>query len=88
MPTIENEHLNCMKTVSCKVTTIENQKGYRGHHRALWAARDVGGEGGYVGSVRGHQGCRGVRGVLRADKNSRFSGARRGIGASVGIGCS
>ena len=24
MTTIENEHFNCMKTVSCKVTTIEN----------------------------------------------------------------
>ena len=27
----ENECFNCMKTVSCKVTTIENQKEYMGH---------------------------------------------------------
>ena len=39
---IENEHFNCMKTVSCKVTTIENQKGYRGHQGALGASRGVG----------------------------------------------
>ena len=42
---IENECLNCMKTVSCKVTTIENKKGYRGHQGALGAYRGCRGLG-------------------------------------------
>ena len=53
---IENEHSNCMKTVSCKVMTIDNQKGYRQDKGALGSPR-----GG--GAVRGCQGCRGILGV-------------------------
>ena len=30
MTMIENEHFNCAKMVSCKVMTIENQKGIGG----------------------------------------------------------
>ena len=33
--TIENEHFNHVKMVSCKVMTIENQKGYRWHKGLL-----------------------------------------------------
>ena len=55
------------------MTTIENQKGYRGHQGALWAPRGVGA----IVGMSGHQGCRGVRGVLGADRDSRYSGARR-----------
>ena len=36
--------------------------------------------------MSGHQGCRGVRGVLGADRNCRYSGARRGIGTSGVLG--
>ena len=61
MTTIENEHLNCIKMVSCKVKTIENQKVYRGHQGALGAPR---GCRDYFGSVRGHQGCRGCQGSI------------------------
>ena len=53
---------------------------------ASGAPRDVGDVGGHFGSVRRHQGCRGCQDVLGADRDSRYSGARRGIGASGDIG--
>ena len=45
MTTIENEHFNCVKMVSCKVMTIDKQKGYRWHKVAFRAPRGVGGVG-------------------------------------------
>ena len=36
---------------------------------------------GAVLGVPGHQWCRGCQGVLGADRDSRYSGARRDIGA-------
>ena len=57
--TIENEHFNCMKMVSCKVMTIDNQKGYRG----IGAPRGCRG----VGAIRGCQG------VLGAGRECRYS---------------
>ena len=50
MTTIENEHSNCVKTVSGKVMTIDSQKGYRWHKGALGAPRGCRG----VGAIRGH----------------------------------
>ena len=47
MTMIENEHSNCMKTLSCKVMTTDNQKGYRWHKGALGAPRGVGGARGH-----------------------------------------
>ena len=55
---IENEHFNCMKMDSCKVMTIDNQKGYRWHKGALGASRGV-------GAIRGIRGCRGCQGCIR-----------------------
>ena len=43
MTMIANEHFNCRKMVSCKVTRIENQE-YRWHKGALgapWGCRGV-----------------------------------------------
>ena len=48
---IENEHFNCVKMVSCKVMTIENQKGYRWHKGAL---------GRFLGSVGAVRVCQGM----------------------------
>ena len=61
--TIENDHLNCMKMVSCKVTTIENQKGYRGIREHWRLIGGVGGLAGNFGSVGGIRGV-GVSGVM------------------------
>ena len=36
--------------------------------------------------IRGCQRCRGFRGVLEVSRDCRYSGARRGMGASAGIG--
>ena len=70
MTTIENEHFNCMKMVSCKVTTIENDDN-----------RKLGG----VGMLRAIMGVTGgVRGVLGAGRNCRYSGTRRDIEAPGG----
>ena len=41
---------------------------------------------GGVGVIMGNQGCRGVRGVLGAGRECRYSGARKGIGCIRGIG--
>ena len=41
MTTIENEHSNCMKMVSCKVT-FDNQNGCRWCLGPLWAPRVLG----------------------------------------------
>ena len=41
--------------------------------------------GGCFGVSVGIQGCRGVRGLLGAGRDSRYSGARRGMGI-IGIG--
>ena len=68
MMTIENEHFNCMKMVSCKVTTIEHDD-----NRQL---DDVG----VLGAIMGVTGD--IRGVLWAVMVCRYSGARRGIGTS------
>ena len=57
MTMIENEQSNCMKMVSCRVMTIDNQKGYR-WHKGHWGI--LGGVGS-VGAIRehwGHQRCR------------------------------
>ena len=67
---IENKHLNCMIMVICKVTTIAN-----------WGCR-----GAVFGVSVGIRGCR-LSGVYwKTWRDSRYSGARRGIGASGGIG--
>ena len=71
MTMIENEHFICMKTVSCKVMTIDNQKGYR-WYKGHWGF--LGGVGG-VGAIRGV--LEGVRGVWRAGRECRYSGVRR-----------
>ena len=47
---------------------------------ALWGSQEVGGHLGVLGYVGG------VRGVLGAGRDSRHTGARRGIRASGGIG--
>ena len=52
---IENEHSNCMKMVSCKVT-IDSQKGYRWHKGALGLLGSVGGVGGVKSVFGGWQG--------------------------------
>ena len=39
-----------------------------------------------MGPLHGHQGCKGAIGVLGAGRESRYSGARRGIGAIRGTG--
>ena len=46
--TIENEHFNCMKMVSCKVTTIENDDN-----------RTLGDEGDHYGETGGVRGVYG-----------------------------
>ena len=71
--TIENEHFNYMKTVSCKVATIENDD-----NRKLGGIAVLGAIMGVTGVVEG------VRGVLGAGRDCRYSGTRRGIGASGG----
>ena len=53
MTTIENEHFNCMKMVSCKVTTIENDDNRKLGGIGVWG--HYGGDG-----VYGCQGCIGV----------------------------
>ena len=53
MTMTENKHFNWAKMVSCKVTTIENQRGYRWNKGALGAPGGVGASG----AIRG---CRGV----------------------------
>ena len=52
MTTIENEHFNCMKMVSCKVTTIENDD-----NRKL-------GDVGVLGPFWGDRRCRGCQGCI------------------------
>ena len=47
MTTIENEHFDCTKMVSCKVMTIKTQKG-------IGSIRDIGGLLGGVGDVGSH----------------------------------
>ena len=75
MMTIENECFNCMKMVSCKVMTIENDDN--------WKLGSVG----VLGPLWGDMECRGVRVVLGADRdNLGTQGTDRGIGASGGIG--
>ena len=49
---IENECFNCMKTVSCKVTTIENDD-----NRKLGGVGMLGAILGVTGCVEGCQGC-------------------------------
>ena len=61
--TVANEHFNCAKMVSCKVTTIENQKEYRWQKGALgtpWVVGDV------RGPLEGIRGV-GVSGVYLGD---------------------
>ena len=71
MTMIENEHFNCMQMVSCKVTMITNDNN-----------RKLGGTG-----VGGHyQGDRGVGVYWGTGRDCRYSGARRGIGASGVLG--
>ena len=55
MMTIENDHFNCMKMVICKVTTIENHKGFGGI---------LGGVGVHFGVSGGIRGVGGISGVL------------------------
>ena len=59
-------------------------RGYRGIKgiRSFLGCRDA---RDCFGHVSGHQGCKGVRGVLWADRDSRYSGARRGIGGIRGL---
>ena len=71
MTMIENQHFNCMKMVSCKVTTIEND-----------VKRKLGGVGCW-GHSWGNRGCRGVRGALGA---GRTLGTQRPKGHIGGIG--
>ena len=69
MTMIENEHFNCMKMVSCKVMTIDNQKGYRWHKGELEAPRGVG----VLGAIRGIRGCRGCQGCIGAGRECRYT---------------
>ena len=55
---IGNECFNCMRMVSCKVTTIENQKGYRGHQGPLEGL--LGAILGALGGVRVYWGWQGL----------------------------
>ena len=73
MTTIANEHFISTKTVSCKVMTIKNQKGYRWYQEHWGLLGGVWGVGAIrgVGSIRG---VKGVRGVLEAGRECRYSG--------------
>ena len=57
MMTIENEHFNCMKMVSCTVTTIENDDNRK--------PGDVGVFGTIMGGDKGVGGVRGALGSWR-----------------------
>ena len=53
MTMIETECFNCMKTVSCKMTTIENDDN-----------RKLGGVGVLEAIIGGDRGCRGCQGCI------------------------
>ena len=74
MTMIENECFNCVKMVSHKVMTIDNQKGYRWHKEALGSHRNVGGVGSHYGASGGVRGIGDIRGILGADRECRYSG--------------
>ena len=66
---MENEHFNCMKMVSCKVTTIKNDDNRKlggvGVLGPLWVTGDVGVSGVYWGlaGTVGTQAPEGVQGA-------------------------
>ena len=78
MMAIENEHFNCMKTVSCKVTSIENDD-----NRKLGGVGLLGCQG-YIGGLtetvgtQGPEGIWGNQGVLGGSRGCRgyFGGVR------------
>ena len=72
-----------MKMVSCKVMTIDNQKGNKWHKGTLETPRGCKG----FWSIRRHwrhQGCRGYEGCIGGCRQCRHLEARRGIGSIRG----
>ena len=92
MTMIENKCFNCSKTVSCKVTTIENQKGYRWH---MGASRGCQGELGvsevYWGltwsvGTQGQNGYRWHKGALGSPRGCwGLLGASGGVRGVLGL---
>ena len=70
MTTIENEHFNCVKMVSYKVMTTENQKGY------MWHMGHWGTPKGCWGPLGGIRGIGGVRGYWRLARSVGTEGQK------------
>ena len=64
MMMIENEHFNCMKTISCKVTTIEHDDNRKLGCEGVGAIIGVTGVSGVYWGLAGTLGIKGPEGVL------------------------